>query len=243
MLKIYSLFEPKHPVKDKFHKTHFLEEIDKSENKLRQNGASREKFCEIEASAKWHAKNLRETPVDRGPSKVTNYFKEHDLLLVPFDKRNGFCVMGKSTYQTKLDQILDCPQFSRIDLSDDIIAKIENDINSTLLEMRKENLISENLSEVRSTGAQTARIYGRAKVRKKETPLRPVLSIPGIPEFLTPLFERVPGTNIDTSSLQAREKLENFELEDYEQTISLDVKKLYTNVPASVSIETALRSL
>ena len=150
-------FRTKHPVKDKFHKTHFLEEIYKSEKNLRQNGASHEKLCEIEASAKWHAaKNLRETPVDRGPSKVTNYFKEHDLLLVPFDKRNGFCVMGKSRYQTKLDQNLDCHQFSRIDLSDDIIAKIENDINSILLEMRKKNLISENLSEVRSTGAQTA---------------------------------------------------------------------------------------
>ena len=148
-------FRTKHPVKDKFHKTHFLEEIYKSEKNLRQNGASHEKLCEIEASAKWHAKNLRETPVDRGPSKVTNYFKEHDLLLVPFDKRNGFCVMGKSRYQTKLDQILDCPQISRIDLSDDIIAKIENNINSTSLEMRKKNLISENLSEVRSTGAKT----------------------------------------------------------------------------------------
>ena len=32
---------------------------------------------------------------------------------------------------------------------------------------------------LRSTGAQPARLYGLAQVHKKETPLRPVLSIPG----------------------------------------------------------------
>ena len=62
-------------------------------------------------------------------------------------------------------------------------------------------------------------------------------------KFLTPLFERAPGANIETSRLQAREKLENIELEENEQIISLDVKCLYTNVPASEAIEITLPSL
>ena len=83
-------YGPKHPVKDKFNKTQFIADIDKLVNNLRQNGVNGEKLCEIEASAKWYAKNQRETPVDRGLSKVTKYLKEHDLLAVPFDNGNAF---------------------------------------------------------------------------------------------------------------------------------------------------------
>ena len=74
---------------------------------------------------------------DRGLSKMPIYLKEHDLLAVPHDNGTGFGKMRKSTYQTKLDQVLDCPQFSRIDASDDIITNIEKVINSTLLEKKK----------------------------------------------------------------------------------------------------------
>ena len=46
--------------------------------------------------------------------------------------------------------------------------------------MRKKGKIPVKVYEaLRSTGAQPARLYGLAKVHKKETHLRPVLSIPG----------------------------------------------------------------
>ena len=157
--------------------------------------------------------------------------------------------MRKSTYQTRLDQVLDCPQFSRIDASDDIITKIEMDINSTLKEMKKLDLICKKIyQKLRSTGAKFARFYGLAKLQKKDSPLRPALSIPGSPyhnlkKLLTPLFERVPGANIETSKLQAREKLESVQLEENKQKNFLDVKSLHTNVPDSEAIEIALRSL
>ena len=94
-------------------------------NNLRQNGVHGDKLCEVEASAKWYAKNQRETPLDRGLPKVTKYVKEHDLQAVPFFKGDGFCVKRKSKYQTKPNQALDCPQFSRIEASDDNI-KFQN---------------------------------------------------------------------------------------------------------------------
>ena len=44
----------------------------------------------------------------------------------------------------------------------------------------KRDEISDQLySKMRSTGGQPARLYGLAKVHKAETPLRPVLSLPG----------------------------------------------------------------
>ena len=68
-------------------------------NNLRQRAVNGEKLCEIEASAKWYAKNQRETLVDRGLSKSAKYLTEQDLIAVPFDQDNGFRVMRKSTYQ------------------------------------------------------------------------------------------------------------------------------------------------
>ena len=67
---------------------------------------------------------------------MTNYFIELDLLAVQFDNGNGFCLLRKSTYQTKREQVFDCPHFSWIDASDDNITKIEKVSNSTLLEMK-----------------------------------------------------------------------------------------------------------
>ena len=104
--------------------------------------------------------------------------------------------MRKSKYQTKLDQDLDCPKISRINASNDIITKIEKDINSTLLDMKKQELIGKKIHQkLMSTGAQPARLY-LAKVHKKDTPLGPVLTTQGSPYYnlntiLTPLIERV----------------------------------------------------
>ena len=47
--------------------------------------------------------------------------------------------------------------------------KIEKDINKELLAMKKKDEIDEALySRLRSTGGQPARLYGLAKVHKKE---------------------------------------------------------------------------
>ena len=51
-------YGPKHPVKEKFNETHFLADIDKLVINMRQKWSKYcEKFCEIESSAKWYAKN------------------------------------------------------------------------------------------------------------------------------------------------------------------------------------------
>ena len=52
VLDILSL-GPKHPVRDKFNKVHFLADVDELVRELRKNNTEVEKLCEIEASAKW----------------------------------------------------------------------------------------------------------------------------------------------------------------------------------------------
>ena len=115
--------------------------------------------------------------------------------------------------------------------------------------MIKKGEISEALcTRLRSTGAQSARLYGLAKVQKQGTPLRHVYSLPGssydnLNKTLAKYFDEIEGENIETNTQVAREILEKTELASDESLISLDVKSLYTNVPLKEAVETALKRL
>ena len=167
--------------------------------------------------AKWYAKNVRETPLDRGVKKVQDYLKGNDLLAVPFDKDCGFCVMKKSTYREKLDEVLNSDQFQKIDgAKDELVIKNEKQINNSLQQSMKQ-IIDKIYQRLRSTGLQPARLYGLAKVHEKDTPLRHVLSIPGssyenLNRILTPFFQKLPVTNIETNTQDARKALESLTL-------------------------------
>ena len=172
---------PKHPVRDKVSETHFLADIDIFLSDLKNRKVPGEALCEIEIVAKAYAKRVKQTPSDKGVEKARKYLKSNGLVAVPYEKGVGFCVIKKDTYENKLSDTLDSNQFSKSKgTSDAIVLKIERDINKELLAMRKKDEISESLyTSMRSTGGQPARLYGLAKVHKVNTPLRPVLSLPG----------------------------------------------------------------
>ena len=140
-----------------------------------------EALCGIEAVAKAYARRLKQTPCDKGVEKARKYLKSNGLVAVQYDKGVGFCVMRKDTYENKLSETLDSNQFSESkDTSDAIVLRIERDINEELLATRKKDEISENLyTRMRTTGGQPARLYGSAKMHRVNTPLKPVLSLPG----------------------------------------------------------------
>ena len=48
---------------------------------------------------KRYAKNVKQTPSDKGVEKTRNYLKDNGLLAVPFDKGMDFCVMKMETYE------------------------------------------------------------------------------------------------------------------------------------------------
>ena len=241
---------PKHPIRDKFNETHFLADIDIFLSQLKNQKTSGETLCEIEAAAKAYAKNVRQTPRDKAVEKTRKYLKDNGLLAVPFDKGVGFCIMRKQRYESKLESLLQSAQFVKKDATtDEVILKIEKELNKELLAMNKRDEISDQLySKMRSTGGQPARLYGLAKVYKDETPLRPVLSLPGssyenLNKMLAKFFDNIDGANIETNTKEAREKIENIALDPDETIISLDVKSLYTNVPLKEAIEIALQKL
>ena len=71
--------------------------------------------------------------------------------------------MKRKIYEKKL-QILISQQFTEIENgSDSLILKIEKDTKNTLLEMKKQKLISDNVySKLRTIGAQPTRLYALA---------------------------------------------------------------------------------
>ena len=233
---------PKHPIRDKLNETHFLADINIFLSQLKNQKTSGETLCEIEAAAKAYAKIVRQTPRDKAVEKTRKYLKDNGLLAVPFDKGVSFCIMRKQTYESRLESLLQSAQFVKKDAStDEVILKIEKEINKELLAMNKRDEISDQLySKRRSTGGQP----GLAKVHKDETPLRPVLSLPSrsyenLNKILAKFIDNIDGANIEINTKEARETIENIALDPDETIISLDVKSLYTNVPLKEAIEIA----
>ena len=94
-------YGPNHPVQEKFNETNFLTDIDKLVNNLRQNRVKGVKSSvRLKIVQNGMLKN-RETPVDRRLSKVTKYLEEHDLLVVPFDRGQGFLRKEKAGIPNK----------------------------------------------------------------------------------------------------------------------------------------------
>ena len=72
---------------------------------------------------------------------------------------------------------------------------------------------------------------------------RPLSSYYNLNKLLLPLFDKVPGANIETLTLDARRKLESIGKGPDEGIVSLDDDSLNTSVPVIEAIEIALRSL
>ena len=107
-------------------------DVDRLIRELRENNTDGEKLCEIESSAKWYAKNLSETPMDRGVKKANKFLKDQKQIAVLFDKGCGSCVMKQTTYSDKLNEILSSSQFELNGESDCLTIKTEKLINSRL---------------------------------------------------------------------------------------------------------------
>ena len=69
-------------------------------SELKLNRIPEEKFYDIDA------KNVKQTPSDRGVEKAKKHLKDNGLLAVPFDKGVGFLCNKKETYEKKLKDLL-----------------------------------------------------------------------------------------------------------------------------------------
>ena len=90
-------------------------------------------------------------------------------------------------------------------------------------------------------GSKQARLYGLAKVHKKDIPVRLVLSIPEcayhkVVVCVAEWLSVVPECKINSSTKTVCDKLKTAILEEDKIMISFDVLSLYTNVPVMEAI-------
>ena len=115
-------------------------------------------------------------------------------------------------------------------------------------QFRKDGKIDKDLYKIlKPVGSKPARMYGLAKVHKQDTPLRPIVSMPGtsydkIGRWVSKWLDKIPESHIKTSTVDVRNSIKNIKLAPDEALISFDVTQLYTFVPVDESIEMAAKS-
>ena len=109
----------------------------------------------------------------------------------------------------------------------ELCPKEEDWINSVLQNLHEQDKIdNQTLKDLKSVGSQLPRLYGLAKVHKKNIPLRPVLSMPGSPyhkiaQKVTEWLWVVPGSKINSSTQKTVDSLKIMTMESDEVIISL----------------------
>ncbi len=158
----------------------------------------------------------------------------------------GFREQPNQTYRNKLDPIINLQQFAPVidtrKNAKNPVVKEEERIVKVLSNLKESGKISSTLyDELKPIGSQAPRLYGLAKVHKTDTPLRPIVSMPGsayykVAKKVADWLSMVPECRINTSTEKVSAKIKNISLSDEEQLISFDVTSLYTNVPVRESI-------
>ena len=124
----------------------------------------------------------------------------------------------------------------------ELCLKEEDRIKSVLQNLHEQGKIdNQTLKDSKSMGGQLPRLYGLAKVHKKNIPLRPVLSMPGssyhkFVQKATEWLSVVPESKINSSTQKTIGSLKKMTLEFDKVIILFDVTSLYANVPVKEAI-------
>ena len=175
-----------------------------------------------------------------------------DINITKPDKGSGDVILNKNDYNRKMGMILnDTTKFLNlgpVDSNDDT-AKIESRIQRRLLQLKKDNLISQNVYDaIRPTGSQRPRMYGLPKTHKKDVglPLRPILSMTGsaqhhlakwLTSILNPVLQQF-SVNCVPHSFTFVKEVNNFTFSPSSVFLcSFDISSLFTNVPLAETIQ------
>ena len=244
---------PKNAVLDRFNPKDILAELDGLLYHCRKNNIPDETITDINVKILTYIKKCRKMRNSKNIMQTNKYLKDHDLLAIPFDKGIGICLMKKSAYHEKLNSMINLPQFKKIERKrkneKHPTLKEEERIRTVLKALKNNNKIDQELhEELRPKGSQPARLYRLAKVHKENTPLRPVLSMPGsayhkVAKKVAEWLSVVPECNINSSTKSVSDSLKNFQLNEDEELVSFDVTSLYTNVPVMEAINICTKKL
>ncbi|BHF60543.1 hypothetical protein SprV_0100350800 [Sparganum proliferum] len=139
---------------------------------------------------------------------------DNDLVIVPADKGRSTVVLDRTDYLQKAKGLLEDRQFY-VPCATNPVKTLTREINATLLALENSGAIAlTDRRMARPQDTSLARFYGLVKVYKDGAPLRPIVSLKGIPTYGLAkwLFRRLKFLTAEsdttvTSSAQFLEKL------------------------------------
>ena len=210
------------------------------------NDVEEQVMTDINVKTLTYIKNCEKQTIPRNIQLTRRYLNEYNLLAVPFDKGIGIFVIQKETYNSRLNDIINLPQFLNEEQKrkneKNPVLKEEERIVRILKKLKDESKINASLFEMlKSTGSQPPQLYGLAKVHKVATPLRPILSMPGSSYFkiarqVADRLSVIEECKINSSTQSIWDNLKTITLEEDQQLVSFDICSLYTNVPVHEAI-------
>ena len=244
---------PKYLIGGKFERHHFFAEVNRFLEKLVAAKCDPSVVNRVNAHAVLYAQKCNRRFGNRLVKKVTSYLKENGIVAVPFDKGLGFCLMKQESYFEKINALCQGSQF-QIQKNDRVNAKHpslreQERFNKVLLDLRKNDAISDGwYQQCRSTGGQIAKLYGLAKVHKKNIPVRPIVSMPGtcynaLSKKIAGIMSKVPECNIQTRPHLVAGELSQVNLPPGHELVSLDVTSLFTMVPVDEATSLAAKKV
>ena len=170
------------------------------------------------------------------------------IKVCKFDKGNGFVILNNSDYFSKLEKVVEGSQFKKITVvrknGKCPPQKDEEYLNSLLLKLvANKHLSGDVAKELKSKGAQPAKLYGLPKVHKADIPMRPVLSMIGSAQygtakFLDSLLKPLLSKKFECSdSFDFVNFITKQPVEESDFMVSFDVSSLFTNVPLNETID------
>ena len=104
---------------------------------------------------------------------------DNNIVITKPDKGNGVVILNRADYTSKMKSILDDETKFKLLTSDPLKStlKQENKLRNFLKELKKENIITQELyDKLNPIGSKPGILYGLPKIHKANVPLRPILS-------------------------------------------------------------------
>ena len=168
---------------------------------------------------------------------------DNNTVYCKFDKGSGVCIMNTFDYYSKLDNIVsDLSKFKTVIVPNDpskhpVIKKYEQIKRYVSKYITEKHYNDQVVKKLSLPGTSPGKLYGMAKVHKTDTPLRPVCSMIGTPEYELAKFldniikPYIPNQYMLFSTKHFLEKIKDFNILPGDKMVSFDVVSLFTNVP------------
>ncbi|VDK43010.1 unnamed protein product [Dibothriocephalus latus] len=167
-----------------------------------------------------------------------------DIVTLPADKGRSTVIMGKTEYTVNIQGLLGDEGNYQLSGAGGFKNHM-NSVNRAIDKLKPGALKRREALTKKATDAGTARFYGLPKVRKPGVPLRPIVSMCGIPTFGLSkwLYQRFRFLFKDSESTVrlAEQFLTNIrhpEIDSDKIMVSFDMVSLFTSIPTALAVNT-----